>query len=187
MFSHLICTKTRLITALVATLMVAAILVTSSAAEASTGTFWHVQATCEFGRITVTSPQMSPVGNIAIGSDGSLAPASQWVAFRALVARWNSSTRQWVFVASSDWMQNVATEISGTSNTWLNSRTGQWEWGARTFRISTPGYYTVWAQYHWYPFYQDSGGTTRILQTPFLADYMNGSYMGTGDPYCHYR
>ena len=116
---------------------------------------------------------MSSVDVVAIAPDGGLtAGAPQWVAFKSHVARWNGTTRQWVIVASSDWKSTTATEISGTSDTWWNFRTGRWESGATTFSIRMRGYYTVWAEYLWYRHYGDPGGYVGTIMTPFHADLM---------------
>jgi hypothetical protein len=168
-------------------LAIAGALLAAAPTQAGIGGYAPVQATCEYGRITVTSPQLNPSNNIALDVNaGLIIDPGQWVAFRASVARWNGS--RWIIVASGDWKAMVATEGgSNLSDRWLNLRTNRWEAGTTTFSIRSRGYFTVWAEYHWYPAYSDPGGHVGLTKTPFHADYMNGSYMGSGDPYCHYR
>jgi len=103
--------------------------------------------------IVVSSPEMAPLSNNAVISNGNITTATfQWVGYQVTIARWNGQYGYWQRYRTGPLLQQRVSSNEHASTQlqpWFNVNLNRWEYPATTYWVE-PGYYKVWIDYYWY-------------------------------------
>lgn len=153
----------------------AAATVPGTADAASAASFETPDAWCGITAITAGAPTMAPKATAGIVG------GSQWVAFRANLARWNSSTRQWVSYASSSWKVRNASWGYYPDEWYEYDTRRDGVLGANVFDITQSGYYRVYYSLYWFA-NEATGASSDAVWAANHHDLRTGGY----GFYCRY-
>jgi hypothetical protein len=155
--------------------VLAAVTVLGIAQAAQAGSFVAPDAWCGYSGITAGAPAMQPKAT------GGIVGGGQWVAFRANLARWNSSLRRWTPYASSSWKaQLVSWGFSDDSWYEYDTRRSGVP-GATVFNVTQSGYYAVYYNLYWFA-NEATGASSDAASAVNHHDLRSGGY----GSYCRY-
>ena len=141
------------------------------------------EGNCEDSRIWITPPNVSPSVQDYSRNNTLVIGGSQWVAFKAHLARWDGA--QWVDIASQAWKaKEVALQGDPAINSYFDLDTGAWGTGGGPFAITQNGYYAIFFEYYWYGNDYVSAGYTS--DWGFLREFRYGAYNLGALGYCQY-